>query len=139
VSQSVLVVGGGPAGLSAAIAARLKGFAVTVVDPATPPIDKACGEGIPPSGVAALRKLGIPISATDGFALRGIRFYDRGVSLEGTFSSGVGLGVRRTHLHRLLVERASAVGVLLKWGTHTTLADVDSTDGWIVGADGQNS
>jgi len=35
----------GPAGLAAAIAARMKGFDVTVADGAKPPIDKACGEG----------------------------------------------------------------------------------------------
>ena len=31
----VLVVGGGPAGLAAAIAARMKGFSVTVMDGAS--------------------------------------------------------------------------------------------------------
>src|SRR6267378_2491580 len=42
----ILVIGGGPAGLAAAIAARKKGFEVTVADGAKPPIDKACGEGL---------------------------------------------------------------------------------------------
>ena len=48
-STDVLVIGGGPAGLATAIAARMKGFDVTVVDGAKPPIDKACGEGLMPS------------------------------------------------------------------------------------------
>ena len=47
----VLVIGGGPAGLAAAIAARMKGFDVTVADGAKPPIDKACGEGLMPGTV----------------------------------------------------------------------------------------
>src|SRR5438105_7308201 len=45
-NTDVLVIGGGPAGLTAAIAARLKGFDVAVADAAHPPIDKACGEGL---------------------------------------------------------------------------------------------
>ena len=58
-TTDVLVVGGGPAGLAAAIAARKKGFSVVVVDGAKPPIDKACGEGLLPGTLAALRELGI--------------------------------------------------------------------------------
>jgi menaquinone-9 beta-reductase len=59
----VLVVGGGPAGLAAAIAARRKGFSVAVVDAAVPPIDKACGEGLMPDAVKALSELGVEIPA----------------------------------------------------------------------------
>ena len=54
----VVVVGGGPAGLAAAIAARLAGLETTVVERALPPIDKPCGEGIMPDGVAILERLG---------------------------------------------------------------------------------
>ena len=72
----VLVIGGGPAGLATAIAARKKGFEVTVVDGAKPPIDKACGEGLMPNTLAALRELGVAICPADGQALRGIRFKD---------------------------------------------------------------
>jgi len=38
------VIGGGPAGLAAAIAARQQGLRVLVAEGARPPIDKACGE-----------------------------------------------------------------------------------------------
>jgi len=64
----VFVVGGGPAGLAAAIAARQRGFEVVVADSAQPPIDKACGEGLMPDGVAALARLGVAHvqPATDG-------------------------------------------------------------------------
>ncbi len=55
----VFVIGGGPAGLAAAIAARKRGFEVVVADSAQPPIDKACGEGLMPDGVAALARLGV--------------------------------------------------------------------------------
>ena len=57
--DDVLVVGAGPAGLAAAIAARQAGFSVTAVDSAKPPIDKACGEGLLPGTLVALQPLGI--------------------------------------------------------------------------------
>ena len=56
---SVLVIGGGPAGLAAAIAARRKGFRVRVMDAGRPPIDKACGEGLMPDALRALNQSGV--------------------------------------------------------------------------------
>lgn len=135
----VLVIGGGPAGLAAAIAARLKGFDVTVVDAAHPPIDKACGEGILPAGVAVMRRLGVRLSSDEGFRFRGIRFLGDGASVEASFQLGSGLALRRTSLHRILASRASDLGVRLLWGTRVTDAFELSPFRWIVGADGQNS
>ena len=42
-TTDVFVIGGGPAGLATAIAARQRGFDVVVADGAQPPIDKPCG------------------------------------------------------------------------------------------------
>ena len=50
-STDVFAIGGGPAGLAAAIAARRRGFDVTLADSSVPPIDKACGEGVMPDGL----------------------------------------------------------------------------------------
>ena len=136
---AVVVVGGGPAGLASAIAIRMRGFEVRVFDAARPPIDKACGEGIPPAGVEALRQLGVRLPADDAFPLRGIRFVDRGTSVEAPFQSGAGYAVRRTRLHDLLAGRASELGVRLLWGTHLSDSSAFSSCRWIVGADGSNS
>jgi flavin-dependent dehydrogenase len=137
VNTDILIVGGGPAGLAAAIATRRRGFNVTVVDGIVPPADKACGEGLMPDGVIALSKLGVSISASDSFPFRGIRFLDRGTSVDASFSAGWGRGVRRTTLHRLMIEQAEAVGVRLRWGTKVDFNAVRC--GWIIGADGENS
>src|SRR5258708_72058 len=134
----VLVIGGGPAGLAAAIAIRLKGFDVTVVDAARPPIDKACGEGIPPAGVEVLQRLGLRLSA-GAFPLRGIRFLDRGASVEASFPFGPGLALRRIRLHQLFVNRAEELGVRLLWGTRISDTSTLPACRWLVGADGQNS
>src|SRR6185295_20246868 len=73
-STDVFVIGGGPAGLAAALAARRRGFDVTLADSAVPPIDKACGEGIMPDGLAAARALGVDLEAAPGHMFRGVRF-----------------------------------------------------------------
>src|SRR5690349_5254141 len=138
-SPDVLVIGGGPAGLAAAIAARFKGFDVTVVDSAQPPIDKSCGEGILPAGVEILRRFGVQLSTGDGFPLRGIRCLSDGASVEANVQPGSGLGLRRTRLHQLLVDRGSERGVRLLWGNLVTGPAAFSSCRWLVGADGQNS
>ncbi|WP_249714043.1 NAD(P)/FAD-dependent oxidoreductase [Rhizomonospora bruguierae] len=55
----VAVVGGGPAGAAAALAARAAGASVALIDRAGFPRDKACGDGIAAPTVEALVDLGI--------------------------------------------------------------------------------
>lgn len=134
----VFVIGGGPVGLAAAIAARRKGLRVTVADALAPPIDKSCGEGILPDGVAAAAQLGVDLTNVPSFRLRGIRFHGEGVTASADFPERGGRGVRRTALHRALVEQAELCGVNLCWNTTLAgLAEIDAP--WIVGADGMAS
>ncbi len=143
----VLVIGGGPAGLAAAIAARMKGFDVAVADGAKPPIDKACGEGLMPGAMAALRELGVTICPGDGQVFRGIRFIDATNSVVASFSRASGFGVRRTVLHQKMVERAQECGITLLWnspvaglsGEGAILGDAVMKARWIIGADGMHS
>ncbi len=143
----IFIVGGGPAGLAAGIALRAHGMRVTVADSERPPIDKACGEGLMPPAVTALKKLGVALGALQAVPFRGIRFIGGGKAAEGSFQGVYGLGVRRTALHKALVERAAEAGVGLLWGARVqSLArgavSVDSRRvqcRWIIGADGQNS
>ena len=125
--------------MAAAIAARRKGFDVTLADGARPPIDKACGEGLMPDGLAALRSLGVALDAADAQPFGGIRFVGCGVSVESAFPEGYALGVRRTVLHSRMVEAAAAAGVRMLWGTPVSMADRTIPARWIVGADGFHS
>jgi menaquinone-9 beta-reductase len=147
-STDVFVIGGGPAGLAAAIAARQQGFRVVVADGAKPPIDKACGEALMPEAIVALERLGVAVPADDSFVLRGVRFLSSGLSAEAVFPSRCcGLSVRRTALHRIMAERAAGLGVDLLWQNVVTgisseevrLGDRAIRARWIVGADGVNS
>ena len=143
----VLVIGGGPAGLAVAIGARMKGFEVTVVDGAKPPIDKACGEGLMPTTMSALRALGVAIGPGDGQPLRGVCFKDEESSMEANFSNSSGFGMRRTVLHQKMVDRAEECGIKLLWNTtiaglsknSATLGDRALKAKWMIGADGVHS
>ncbi len=117
-STDVFVIGGGPAGLAAAIAARQQGFRVMVADGAQPPIDKACGEGLMPDGLAALERLGIQLPIGEAYPFRGIRFLSAELSSEARFpDGGCGLAARRPSLHRVMMERAEQLGVDFLWRT----------------------
>ena len=144
----VLVIGGGPAGLAAALAARQIGFDVVLADRALPPIDKACGEGLMPDALDALRRIGVDLRSGHGTPFRGIRFLDDRLEAEAPFPSGsFGLGVRRTELHRILVNRARDVGVVALWGKKiegldsagVTIGGRTIRSQWIIGADGFHS
>lgn len=143
----VLVVGGGPAGLAAALAIRAQGMRVVTADAARLPIDKTCGEGLMPDSLAALRALGVTVSANDGFAFNGIRFLDDDSAVGAKFPSDVGVGMRRPLLHARMVRAAEDAGVHMLWGARVSGIDGHDVrvDGqvlrarWIVGADGLNS
>jgi flavin-dependent dehydrogenase len=143
----LLVIGGGPVGLAVAIAARLRALQVLLLDRATPPIDKACGEGILPEGVRVLRELGVEIPPSDAAPFVGVRFLDDRIEAAGRFTAGAGLGVRRTVLHEALARRAAEVGVDLQWGRSFTgfgSGGVETDRGpararWIAAVDGARS
>jgi 2-polyprenyl-6-methoxyphenol hydroxylase-like FAD-dependent oxidoreductase len=143
----VFIVGGGPAGLAAGIAIRQRGLRVVVADVSRPPIDKACGEGLMPQTVEALKDFGVKLGPAQATPFCGIRFIHEGKVAEGSFPQGYGLGIRRTTLHQALVNRAEEVGVQALWGTRVkqitrgeALLDSCKVEcRWIIGADGQNS
>ena len=147
-STDVFVIGGGPAGLAAAIAARQKGFRVAVADGAQGPIDKPCGEGMMPDGLAALENLGVTVPAEDSYPFRGLRFLTDGLAVDAAFPNGAsGRGVRRTVLHQLIAERAESLGIDFLWRTPVMgisedgvhLSDRVVKARWIIGADGGSS
>src|SRR5216684_19364 len=142
-----MVGGGGPAGRATAIAAHRRGLSVVLADGAVPPIDKPCGEGLMPDGVEALRQLGVTIPKGEAYPFRGIRFVSDGTKAEAAFPRGTAYGIRRTHLHRVLLDHAAARGVRMLWraavtGLHPEGALVAGElvrARWVVGADGTSS
>jgi menaquinone-9 beta-reductase len=145
--HDVFVIGAGPAGLAAAIAASQKGLRAIVADGSEPPIDKPCGEGLLPDTQAALRDLGVSLDKLGGHPFRGIRFLQHTHRVAADFPNGRGIGIRRTMLHEQLVRRAEECGVDFLWNTPVSgivQQGVQTSRGlikasWIIGADGSGS
>lgn len=145
--SDVVVVGAGPAGIATAIAARLKGLRVTVLDFRKPPINKPCGEGLLPEAVEALHDIGVEVDPHIAFPFAGIRFSDEQSSVSAKIMWGQAYGLRRTMLHQVLVERAAELRVRFLWGARVSEFHTDHLFAgrecvsfrWLVGADGQNS
>lgn len=139
----MLVAGGGPVGLVAAIEARLAGLTALVVEPRTGSVDKACGEGLMPQAVAALDRLGVD---PPGRPLAGIAYVRDDLRAEHRFAGPPGRGVRRTTLHAALADRAADLGVARLRGRVTDLRqDADGVEAagvrarWLLGCDGLHS
>lgn len=145
--SDVVIIGGGPAGLAAAIAARQRNFSVTLLDSGEPPIDKACGEGLLPETQSALEHLGVHVAPEDGFPFQGMCFVQPDTRVHAPFPQGPAIGLRRTVLHEKMVAAAAASGVRMSWKTAVTTLTrdgVQTTRGflpacWIIGADGGSS
>ncbi len=142
--KELVIVGGGPVGLSAGIFAALQGIDATILEQQPDIIDKACGEGLTSGGVKLLDQLGVSIAVKRPFL--GIRYRDGKQSADGHFHDGPGWGIRRTVLHEALRHRAISLGVNILQHKVTSLQQNDdyvSIDGikaqYVIGADGLNS
>ncbi|HEX8924351.1 MAG TPA: NAD(P)/FAD-dependent oxidoreductase [Terriglobales bacterium] len=143
----VLVIGGGPAGLATAIAARQQGLYVVMADAAQPPIDKACGEGILPAGVRHLRELGVDFASAPHAELAGIRFITAEGECGAEFSGQKGIAMSRMALHRALAARAEQCGIDLHWGMRVRceegasilLGETPVRARWVIVAEGGRS
>jgi 2-polyprenyl-6-methoxyphenol hydroxylase-like FAD-dependent oxidoreductase len=101
----VIVVGAGPAGTATALHLANRGHDVVLLDRATFPRDKACGEGLMPHGVEALSRLGI---VADGAPFGGVAYHAAGRSAVGRFPDGrFGVGLARRTFDAHLVDIAS--------------------------------
>ncbi len=109
-----VVVGAGPSGSTAALLLARGGHDVVLVDRARFPRDKACGEGIMPPGVEALRRLGLyeRVLETGARPLRGVTYQlaKGGPGVHVRFpippagGAPEGLGIRRTSFDEVLVD-----------------------------------
>lgn len=107
----IVVVGGGVAGASLAIALGRSGRAVELFDAQRFPRDKPCGEGLMPAGVSALHRLGIAEDG-GGAPFNGVRYHVGARVAVGRFPESaehgaIGRAQRRLVLDRCLFERAA--------------------------------
>jgi len=126
----VLIVGAGPAGAVAALVLARAGARVRLVDRATFPRDKLCGDTVNPGTLARLKSLGVAEEVearglrVDGMLVTGAR----GVAIEGSYPEGAsGRAIIRRDLDWLLLQRAIAAGCQFEEGVSSRGAILDNS------------
>jgi geranylgeranyl reductase family protein len=110
----VAVVGAGPAGASAALAARRAGASVLLLDRADFPRDKACGDGIAAHTLDVLADLGLPDAAAGFAAVPALRLIGPGGVQVARLLPRPAYTVPRRVFDARLVAAAVAAGAQLR-------------------------
>ena len=134
-----VVVGAGPAGAAAAHRLAGAGREVVLVDKATFPRDKFCGDGLTTLCLRELELMGVSVSQLPSFApVHGAKLRSpNGKTIDVPLPSGPGLFAavaRRSELDAVLVDHALAAGVIGRFG-HKVVGAQTSPEGITVTTD----
>ena len=143
----VAVVGAGPAGSAAALAARRAGASVVLLDRAAFPRDKPCGDGIAPHALDVLAALGVPDAAAGYAPVPRLRLVSpAGAVVARRLARPAYTIPRRVFDHRLVAAAVSSGAVLRRHTVRRVTVEPDrvTLDGavaarTVVGADGAGS
>jgi geranylgeranyl reductase family protein len=137
----VVVVGGGPAGCAAAITLAHAGRDVTLVDKATFPRDKCCGDGLTTAALRELEDLGLDPAAVPSWTVVGAAWVRSPSGRTVRFPLPEGQGefaaiAPRNELDAALLDVARAAGVKVHDGHRFSGAATVHDDRITVGVDG---
>lgn len=151
-----VVVGAGPAGSAAAIAAVRAGLHTALVDAAPAGRDKTCGDGLTPRAVSVLRELGLD-SALPTYRNRGLKLHGFGGSVTAPWPDSAygmaGSASPRTLFDDSLLTLAASTGAEIflecpatgvTFGADGAISAVETPRGnlqarWVIVADGVRS
>lgn len=135
IEADVVIVGAGPGGASTAYHMATLGLNVIVIDKATFPRDKVCGDGLTPAAVSEIQLMGVDTSGW--MRNRGLRVIGGGNTCffewpEQASLPGYGMARMRSELDHDLIRRAVESGAQLLENHQATEA-VRSNTGRITG------
>jgi menaquinone-9 beta-reductase len=137
IETDVLIVGAGPGGSTAAYHLARHGIDVTLLDKASFPREKVCGDGLTPRAIVALQRMGIDTDDPRFERHGGLRIHSRRTMLELPWPAledfpGFGLTMTRHSFDEILVRRAEKAGTVLRERMEAISPGID--DGWVTGA-----
>lgn len=145
----LVVVGAGPAGSAAAIAAQRAGMSTLLLDAQGPRRDKTCGDGLTPRAVDTLVHLGLDVPA---YRNKGLKLHGFGGDVVAPWPRGEGSASPRARFDAMLVSEASLAGATVRHDCAATgvrfsggaISAVETEQGvvrarWVVVADGVRS
>jgi geranylgeranyl reductase family protein len=137
IETDVLIVGAGPGGSTAAYHLARHGVDVTVLEKASFPREKVCGDGLTPRAITSLNRMGIDTDDPRFERHAGLRIYARRTTLELPWPSledypGYGLTMTRDSFDELLARTAEKAGATLL-ERNEALSPVTDGD-WVTGA-----
>ncbi len=138
-SADVIIVGAGPAGSATAAYLAMAGLDVLLLEKATFPREKVCGDGLTPRAVRELITLGIPTPEEDGWIKNhGLRIVGGGHRLQlpwPDLASFPPYGLVRTRhdFDDILAKHAVKHGARLLEATNVTGPVLDDRTGSIIG------
>ena len=141
----VIVVGAGPSGSATAYHLARAGLDVLLLEKATFPREKVCGDGLTPRAVRQLIRMGIDTSTEAGWLHnRGLRIVGGGMRLQLDWPDlasypDYGLVRPRSDFDELLVRQAQLAGARLQEATTVTGPVLDERTGHLVGVEARDA
>jgi geranylgeranyl reductase family protein len=143
-SESVLIVGGGPGGASCAYWLARNGVDVHLVEKKRYPREKACGDGLTPRAIKQLLDMGFDFDGLDLHRVEGLRAYAGDLKIEMPWPDhseypNWGATMRRADLDGIVASMAEAEGATIEQGTTAIpIVENDTVTGvQLTGVDGE--
>ena len=124
----VLVIGGGPAGSTAALTLARAGARVRLIDRAEFPRDKLCGDTLNPGSLSILDRLGVGDGVRAcAFPIRGMTVTGPGAAVSADYPDGLrGMSLTRRCLDHLLLNAAADAGASVDTGVAVSEPVIDN-------------
>ena len=141
-SKSVLVIGGGPGGTSAAYWMAKNGLDVHLVEKKIYPREKACGDGLTPRAIKQLLDMGFDFAGLDLHRVNGLRAYAGDLKIEMPWPEhseypNWGATMRRADLDGVVAGMAEHQGAKVEQGvTASPIVENDTVSGVTLVRDG---